>query len=146
MAQECLLTTHQVRNLLILDGHGSHMKANFVSAYICNDIDMLVLPAHTLQKTQPLDQLIFGPLKASMAKQVDQRLTFGDVGRLGKEVWITMLAEARGKAISVNNIRVSLNHLLKPFLLPNCRPASDHQLSIPSCHQNFLESSLMPPS
>ena len=55
-------STPNQRRLLIVDGHGSHVKARFIACCIQNKIDLMVLPAHSSHITQPLDVGIFSPL------------------------------------------------------------------------------------
>jgi len=57
-------STPNQRRLLIVDGHGSHVKARFIACCIQNKIDLKVLPAHSSHITQPLEVGIFAPLKA----------------------------------------------------------------------------------
>lgn len=91
----------------------------------------MVLPAHTSHRTQPLDLTIFSPLKSKMTAQVDCRNMYGIVGRLDKKDWVIMLAEARGQALTEDNIKVSCiqNELMH-------RLVSDLRQSIPSCPPN----------
>ena len=63
------------RRLLIVDGHGSHVKARFLLFCVDHAIDLMVLPAHTSAITQPLDVGVFGPLKAHMARLTDRGAT-----------------------------------------------------------------------
>ncbi|KZL82715.1 transposase, partial [Colletotrichum incanum] len=50
--------------LLILDGHSSHTTTDFMWLCYINNIHLLFLPPHTSHVLQPLDQSVFGPLKA----------------------------------------------------------------------------------
>ena len=100
-------TDRSTRQLLILDGHGSHMKADFVATCLANRIDMVVLPAHTSHQTQPLDSTIFSPLKRHLSKLVSQRNQYGDLGKLTRVEWVEMLSEARHVAMTASNIKVS---------------------------------------
>jgi hypothetical protein len=34
------------RRLLIADGHGSHLRADFIAYYIEHDIDLLIIPPY----------------------------------------------------------------------------------------------------
>lgn len=66
-------TIPPLRCLLILDGYGSHGKARFITFCMSHSIDLMVLPAYTSHRTQPLDVGVFGPLKRSMARAMDRR-------------------------------------------------------------------------
>ena len=60
----------QEARLLILDGHGSHETTEFM--YMCfeNKIHLIFLPPHASHVLQPLDQSVFGPLKAAYKKEL----------------------------------------------------------------------------
>jgi len=98
-------TTPPTRRLLIVDGHGSHIKARFIAFCMNHSTDLMVLPSHTSHITQPLDVGIFGPLKAAMARATDQAATY-DCGRISKADWASTLAAARTTAMMERNIRV----------------------------------------
>lgn len=52
------------KHLLILDGHASHMNCpNMLQKAYDNDIIILCLPSHTTHYLQPLDRVVFKPLK-----------------------------------------------------------------------------------
>jgi hypothetical protein len=51
--------------LLILDGHDSHIKVDFLEACWARGIACLILPAHLSGVLQPLDVNFFNPLKAA---------------------------------------------------------------------------------
>lgn len=56
--------------LLILDGHGSHVKAiNALKYAEENNISIICLPPHTTHWTQPLDRSFFKPLKSNYAHE-----------------------------------------------------------------------------
>ena len=79
------------RRLLILDGHGSHVKPRFLGFCINHAIDVMVLPSHTSAITQPLGVGVFGLLKAHMARLTDRGATYGH-GRVSRELWASRLA------------------------------------------------------
>jgi hypothetical protein len=60
--------------LLILDGHGSHETLPFLEEAVRNNIHILMLPAHTTHKTQPLDVGCFGPLKSKWIERCEEHL------------------------------------------------------------------------
>ncbi len=103
------------RRLLLVDGHGSHVTGNFVGFCFHNNIDLVVLPSHTFQITQPLDVGIFGPLKAAMARQTDEMARY-DPRRIQRSLWATQLLCARSEAMTERNIRVGWSKTgLYPF-------------------------------
>ena len=82
------------RRLLILDGHSSHITANFIAYCMNNKIDLLVLPPHTSHVLQPLDIRIFQSLKRALATQTD-RLAALDSGRISRVEWTEAYIRAR---------------------------------------------------
>jgi len=74
--EPCTTVGDITRRLLIVDGHGSHVKAKFIAFCITHAIDLMVLPSHTSHITQPLDVGIFGPLKGAMARYTDAVATY----------------------------------------------------------------------
>ena len=61
-----------LRHLLIIDSHSSHVTAWFIAFYITSKIDLFLLLPHSSHKTQPLDLSIFGPLKTAINLEVDR--------------------------------------------------------------------------
>ncbi|KYG39556.1 hypothetical protein M433DRAFT_48760, partial [Acidomyces richmondensis BFW] len=51
------------RRLLIMDGHSSHITADFIAFCMDNAIDILILPPHCSHALQPLDVSVFSPTK-----------------------------------------------------------------------------------
>lgn len=92
------------RRLLIMDGHGSHITAKFISFCMDNAIDLLILPPHCSHVLQPLDVGVFSPLKRALAVETDvvSRL---DSGRLKRVEWTEMYIRARQRALTVSNIK-----------------------------------------
>jgi hypothetical protein len=56
--------------MLVLDGHESHINAEFNEYCKANNIVPLCLPSHSSHLTQPLDVGIFGPLKKAYGAQI----------------------------------------------------------------------------
>jgi hypothetical protein len=88
-----------------LDGHSSHITANFIAYCMNNQIDLLVLPPHTSHVLQPLDISIFQPLKRALATETD-RLAALDSGRIPRIEWTEAYIRAREKAFSSKNIQI----------------------------------------
>jgi hypothetical protein len=59
------------KRLLILDDYGSHHTIQFINYYISKDIIPFGLPPYTTHILQPLDVVIFQPLKHYHSKAVD---------------------------------------------------------------------------
>ena len=92
------------RRLLIVDGHGSHVRSSFIGLCIKNDIDLMILPAHTSHKTQPLDKGVFGPLKRAMGRETDRVATYHK-GAISKAIYTSLLVAARSQAMTADNIK-----------------------------------------
>ena len=60
------------KQLLICDGHNSHISSDVIHHCIANDIVLMLLPSHTSHLMQPLDVGIFEPLKQAMTGFLDQ--------------------------------------------------------------------------
>lgn len=93
-----------VRRLLIMDGHSSHITARFIAFCLLNAIDLLILPPHTSHITQPLDISVFAPLKQALAKEVDRKARL-DSRRLPRVEWTEMYISAHHKAFNSLNIQ-----------------------------------------
>ena len=91
------------RRLLIMDGHSSHMTANFIAYCMKHLIDLLILPPHTSHLLQPLDVSVFAPLKRALAEETD-RVARLDSNRISRTEWVSMLIRARSKALISSNI------------------------------------------
>lgn len=85
------------KNLLILDGHASHMSnVQMLELALENDIIILCLPSHTTHYLQPLDRVVFKPFKTyfkdACGKLVANRhgtgkITRDDFGELLNSAW-----------------------------------------------------------
>ena len=51
------------QHLLIADNYGSHIRADFITHYIKNAIDLLIIPPYYSHLLQPLDIEIFTAFK-----------------------------------------------------------------------------------
>jgi DDE superfamily endonuclease/Tc5 transposase DNA-binding domain len=89
--------------LLLLDGHGSHIKSEFLYHAFHNNIIILRLLPHTSHILQPLDVGVFGPLKTYLAQELDN-LVRADVKRVSKLEWTEGYARARVRAFKSENI------------------------------------------
>jgi hypothetical protein len=57
--------------LLIADGHGSHIRADFIAHCMENDIDLLIMPPHCSHLLQPLDVGVFSAFKRAHSNETD---------------------------------------------------------------------------
>ena len=103
------------RRLLILDGHGSHIRADFLAYCMRHAMNVMVLPPHSSHLTQPLDVGIFRPLKQAMASTTNRVARFDD-GRMSRATWIVNIVQVRSKALTESNIRSGWRNAgLRPF-------------------------------
>ncbi|KAM9874670.1 transposase [Verticillium dahliae] len=128
-------TNLSIARLLILDGHGSHESTDFMYLCYSNNIHLVFLPPHTSHVLQPLDQSVFGPLKAAYRKQLGYLPQWNDSTVVGKRNFLTCYRKARETAYSAQNIRSGWNStglwpvsmtqpLLSPLLLENTTNAT----------------------
>ncbi|KYG42003.1 hypothetical protein M433DRAFT_158411 [Acidomyces richmondensis BFW] len=82
-----------------MDGHSSHITADFIAFYIDNAIDILILPLHCSHTLQPLNVSVFSPLKKALAAETD-KLTRLDPGRTLRVELTRAYIYARDKAIT----------------------------------------------
>ncbi|KAK8872257.1 Pogo transposable element with KRAB domain [Apiospora arundinis] len=57
--------------LLILDGHESHISAEFEAYCKSNDIITISMPPHSSHLLQPLDVALYSPLKRAYSKEIE---------------------------------------------------------------------------
>ena len=56
--------------LLIQDGHGSHISPELIDKARQNNVEIMCLPPHTTHVLQPLDKVMFGPLKKAWSSAI----------------------------------------------------------------------------
>jgi hypothetical protein len=91
------------RRLLIADGHGSHIRADFIAYCMEHDIDLLILPPHCSHILQPLDVGVFAAFKRACAAEADDTFRLS-TQRINRSEWLKMFQRARKKAMSQENI------------------------------------------
>lgn len=91
--------------LLILDGHGSHVSFDFIEFCVQENILLLCLPAHSTHLLQPLDVGLFSPYQHYYGRAVDDYMRSGqnEYG-IKKAIFIRFLTEAREKTFTIHNI------------------------------------------
>lgn len=105
------------RRLLILDGHGSHVRYEFVGLCMRNDIDLMILPAHSSAITQPLDVSVFGPYKTFLGQETSNHYRWSQNSVLPRRQWIELLIRARVSSLTPRNIKAGWK---KAGLQPVC--------------------------
>jgi len=99
--KDCTVGTHR---LLVLDGHGSHMNAEFDQFCRNHNIVIICMPAHSSHLLQPLDVGCFSALKQAYGRSVEQMMAYG-VNHIDKHEFLPLYKQARQLALSQNNIR-----------------------------------------
>jgi len=89
--------------LLILDGHSSHLTAEFDTFCKENAIVCLCMPAHASHLLQPLDVGVFGPLKRAYGKLLEKRMIAGN-NHIDKEDFLSLYPPACAKVFTPDNI------------------------------------------
>ena len=102
--------------LLLLDGHGSHCTREFIS--FCDEklIIPFCLPPHTTHLLQPLDVVVFQPLKHFHAEAIDQATRSG-CSDFNKIEFLSAITSIRSQAFKPTTI---ISSFRKTGLLPYC--------------------------
>lgn len=87
------------KRLLILDGHGSHVTADFIDFCLKNKIILLCLPPHSTHYLQPLDVGLFSHYATAYKREVNEYSRFKDVA-IGKPEFKKLISIARTKAFT----------------------------------------------
>jgi hypothetical protein len=99
------LGLHGKTNLLLLDGHYSHVfNIDFIELMDANQIKVLCLPPHTTQLLQPLDVSVFSPFKAYWNKFLRRSLRETAGMKLSKSQLWKPLSEALTRCLTIKNI------------------------------------------
>src|SRR5437763_9211219 len=72
--------------VLICDGHESHVTGEFIRHCIDNSIKLLILPPYSSHFTQPLNIRVFSPLKSYMTDELKIIIQM-NIARLNKAEW-----------------------------------------------------------
>lgn len=91
--------------ILILDGHSTHMNRNFHHMCWRAKVLLCFLPAHTSDKTQPLDLAVFGPLSTFFHQEIRDISQVATTAPMYKQRFISAYKVAGEKAFSGSNIR-----------------------------------------
>ena len=90
--------------LLVLDGHNSHINAEFDRFCLDHKIIPICMPAHSSHILQPLDVGCFSALKQAYGHGVEQLMGRG-VNHIDKHEFLPLYRQARQTALHQNNIR-----------------------------------------
>lgn len=91
------------KRLLIVDGHGSHHTKQFIGYCLENDIIPFGLPPHMTHLLQPLDVVVFQPLKHYYSKALDVMVRDGLVN-ITKREFLSMIEDVRRQAFKLSTI------------------------------------------
>ncbi|KAI7909099.1 transposase [Pyricularia oryzae] len=113
------------KQLLILDGHGSHVTDEFMLLCLQYNIQLLYLPHHSSHVLQPLDLSVFGPLKEAYRRQLGFVSQFCNSSVIGKRNFLLCYRKARLKAFTAKVIQSGWR-TSGPFLLENSNANVDN--------------------
>ncbi|EAU30143.1 conserved hypothetical protein [Aspergillus terreus NIH2624] len=91
------------KRLLILDGHSSHLTAEFDDFCKQNAIICLCMPAHASHLLQPLDVGVSSPLKKAYGKLLEDRMAAGN-NSIDKEDFLSLYPDAHKQVFTSANI------------------------------------------
>ncbi|KDN72148.1 putative transposase [Colletotrichum sublineola] len=91
--------------LLIVDGHRSHTTTDFMWLCYTYNVHLLFLPPHTSYVLQPLDQLVFSPVKSAYRKELGYLSLWNDSTIIGKRNSISCYQKARQAGLTESNIK-----------------------------------------
>src|SRR2546423_9710957 len=125
--------------LLLLDGHNSHVTADFIQFAIEKKIVLLCFPPHTTHLLQPLDVGVFSPYQHNYGRAVDNAVRGGLTG-INKAIFLQLLKTAREETMKPRTIRSAFKSTgLIPFnpqrvlgALPNSTLAPPSTPSVPN--------------
>ena len=116
------------RALLILDNHESHVPMASIQLAKQNGLILLTIPPHISYRLQPLDRLVFGPLKSKYNQAMDE--------------W---MRSNPGKIVIVFNIPALINKAFLAAFTPSNIQAGFKSTGIyPFCRDIFDESAFAP--
>lgn len=90
--------------MLILDGHGSHLTAEFDRTCTENNIIPICMPPHSSHLLQPLDVSCFAVLKRQYGQLVEQRMRLG-FNHIDKIDFLTAFPKVRTTTYKAETIR-----------------------------------------
>lgn len=98
-----LKSARSSKRLLILDGHGSHYTREFIQYCEEHNIIPFGLPPHLIYILQPLDVVVFQPLKHYYTKAVETLIRDG-LTNIGKLEFLGCINDCRRKAFKTTTI------------------------------------------
>lgn len=127
--------------LLILDGHGSHVTAEFDQYCKENSVVWLCMPPHSSHFLQPLDVSCFAGLKRSYGLKVQEEMRAG-INHVDKDDFIGLYTKARTATYSSDTVRSGFKATgLVPFNPDEVLSVLQIRLQTPSPNRPILEAS-----
>ena len=118
--------------LLILDGHESHISAQFQQYCKKHNIITLCMPPHSSHLLQPLDVGCFGPLKAAYNRQIENLMRLR-INHITKLEFLPAFKEAFNIAFTKQNIKSGFRATgLVPYSPDNVLSHLDLKLKTPT--------------
>ena len=139
--------------LLIMDGHSSHVNIEFIEFCWLQKIVPICLPPHLTHLLQPLDLVIFSVLKHLYSSKVDEFVAWGITG-INRDYFLRILGEIRPQVYTLELIKSTFETAgLFPFnpnwALTHCskQPTSIEPFTPPLYHTEatVLSSPMHPP-
>jgi hypothetical protein len=90
--------------LLVLDGHESHLTAQFTTFCAGKNIITLCMPPHSSHLLQPLDVACFAPLKKAYGREIGE-LMASHIHHVTKVEFLASFVKAHNAALSKENIQ-----------------------------------------
>ncbi len=118
--------------MLVLDGHESHINADFDQYCKENSIIPICLPPHSSHLTQPLDIGVFGPLKKAYSTQISSMIR-ATITHITKDDFFPAFKAAFEAVFNEQNIKGSFRGAgLVPFNPEAVLSRLDMKLQTPS--------------
>jgi len=116
--------------LLILDGHVSHINYKFLKYCEQNDIIVFCLPAHSTHLLQPLDDVLFSALQNAYKTAVEDYFCLTSIGT-NRDIFLPLYKQARMEAYTLHNIHQAFAATgIQPFnprtVLANAKECAAH--------------------
>lgn len=87
-----------------MDGHKTHVTADFINLCINNQVTLISLPTHTSYILQPLDLGVFSPYQRYYGDKVYSR-AFRSHTAIDKIEFLNIITEVRRKAVTIRNVK-----------------------------------------
>jgi hypothetical protein len=88
-----------------MDGHGSHLSADFILLCKEHQLKVLYLPAHASHLLQPLDLSPFSVLKNRYRRELQALAALDDAAPIKKDRFLQLYRKARAKGLSPLSIQ-----------------------------------------